>query len=311
MRKRRRTRRKDRGITLSTIMERFSSEEEAIELVEKMRWPKGPVCPDCRSRKIYRLNGAKCRPGLIKCAKCGRQFTVKVGMIFEDSHVPLRKWLLAIHLMCASKKGVSSHQVARALGVQVNTAWFMTHRLRHAVHDSVFRGTFKGIVEADECYVGGRTHGGKRGRGAPNKNIAFGLVERGGRVRPFHVDRVTAKTLKGLIRENVDRGATVNTDELKSYRGLATEFRKHLTVNHGKKEYARGPANVNTCESFWALLKRGVHGTFHHLSRRHFYRYLDEFAFRFNMRKSLDGERILRALKLAKGKRLYYRAPAT
>jgi transposase-like protein len=195
------------------------------------------------------------------------------------------------------------------LGVQYKTAWFMTHRIRHVLHDPVFKGMFDGVVEADETYIGPKKVHGKRGRGAGKKQIVFGLVERGGRVRPVHVQRITGKTLKGIIRDNVKRAAVISTDEFVSYNGLAKEFRGHLRVNHGKKEYVNGEAHVNTAESFWALLKRGVHGIFHHISAKHLHRYLDEFAYRFDTRKGSDGERIQKLLRQVEGKRLLYATP--
>jgi transposase-like protein len=304
---------KDRGLTLSVMAEHFSNEEAAIRLVEQMRWSDGrPICVHCGHDKSYRLNGSKCRPGLLKCAKCRKQYRVTVGTIFEDSHIALKDWLLAIHLMAASKKGVSSHQLMRALGVQYKTAWFVSHRIRHVLYDPVFKGIFKGIVEADETYVGGRRPG-KRGRGAAGKKIAFGLIERGGRVRPFHVERVTAKTLKTIIREHVKRNAVLNTDEFSSYSGLGKEFKKHFVVNHKAKEYVRRigrhTAHTNAMENFWSILKRGMVGIYQHCKSKYFSLYLNEFAYRFNTRGLRDGDRIMDLLRQVEGKRLTFKAP--
>jgi transposase-like protein len=184
---------KNRGTTLASI-----AEAVPIAFVERLRWPDGSICVHCGHTKSYRLNGASCRPGLRKCAKCRKKFTVRIGTIFEDSHIPLRHWLLAIHQICAGKKGVSAHQIMRSLEVQYKTAWFMMHRVRTAMKDPDF-GMLSGIVEADETYIGPKNVHGKRGRGAGRKKIVFGLVERGGRVRSFPIKRVTAKTLKGII----------------------------------------------------------------------------------------------------------------
>jgi transposase-like protein len=299
---------KDRGMTMAVMAEHFASEEKAIELIEKMRWPDGPRCVHCGHDRIYRLKGKKCRPGLLKCAACRKQFRVTVGTIFEDSHIPLKSWLIAINLMAASKKGVSSHQVMRHLGIQYRSAWFMTHRIRHTLYDPANKGLFDGIVEADETYVGGKRHG-KRGRGAAGKKIAFGLIERGGRVRPFHVPNVTAKTLKSIIREHVKRNAIMSTDEFSSYNGLGKEFKKHWVVNHGAKEYVRGKAHTNSMENFWSILKRGIVGIYQHCGSKYFSLYLNEFAYRFNTREMRDGDRIMDLLRQVPGKRLTFKAP--
>lgn len=284
------------------------NEEQARKLLEDLRWPHGPECPTCGSRDVVRIEGESVRPGLLRCKACPdrRQFTVTVGTIFEDSRIPLKKWVMAFHLMCSSKKGISALQLKRNLGVAYQTAWFMAHRIRYAMSQEPLRGLLRGTVEVDETYVGGKAHG-KRGRGAAKKTPVVALVSRSGKMRTKIVERVTAKELKGAIREHVRKDSRIMTDEFLSYRGIGKEFKGgHKTVNHGAGEYVRGDAYTNNAESYFALLKRGVHGTFHHVSRKHLGRYCDEFAFRWNHRKTTDGERTIAALRQAPGKRLVY-----
>jgi transposase-like protein len=248
------------------------------------------------------------------CNDCRKQFTVTVGTIFEDSHIALRSWVMAFQMMCASKKGVSAKQVQRQLGLgSYKSAWFLCHRIRYAMKNGPMAKLLKGVVEVDETYVGGKPRPGtgphKRGRGTC-KTPVMALVERNGSVRTRVVADVTGKTLKSAIRENVARSAAIYTDEWASYRGIGREFRGgHDFVRHGSGEYTKGDVNTNTAESFFALLKRGVYGTFHHVSKTHLHRYCVEFEFRWNHRGVEDGERMERALKAAEGKRLMYREP--
>src|SRR5436853_710284 len=260
----------------------LQNEDEAYRFLEQVRWPDGPICPHCGESKVYRF---KVRPGkrrVLKCAGCRKQFSATVGTIFEDSHIQLTKWLTALHLFCASKKGMSAHQLHRMLGLTYKSAWFMMHRIRHAMKQTPYRDKLGGIIEADETFIGGKVHGQGRGRGVANKTAVFALVQRGGAVRSFTVSHVTAKNLKSLIREHVDREAQLMTDSFKLYKGLHKEFASHDTVNHEAKEYVRGSAHVNTAESYFSLLKRGIIGTYHHVGSRHLHRYLDEFNFRYN-----------------------------
>jgi transposase-like protein len=292
------------------------TKEQAREMIESIRWPDGPNCPHCESTEAYKLtpkpdSKRPVRPGVYKCKACKKQFTVTVGTIFEGSRIPLNKWLMAIYLMCASKKGISAHQLHRQLGITYKSAWFMCHRIRYAMTQEPLFGMLTGTVEADETYIGGKMRGGKRGRGSENKTPVAALVERGGRVKAKKVARVDGKTLKGNIRENVDPSSHIVTDEFLSYRGIDREFASHRTVNHGRGEYVRGDVYTNTAESFFALLKRGVVGTFHHVSEQHLDRYVDEFSFRWNMRDDEDGDRAVKAIVSSKGKRLYYREPST
>lgn len=292
------------------------TEDEARETFERIRWPNGPVCPHCGSVEATKLDGKAHRVGLYRCKGCAEQFTATVNTILEDSHLPIRTWLMAFAILCSAKKGVSALQLQRQLGLgSYRTAWHLCHRIRHAMSKEPLAGLLKGTVEVDETYVGGKPrpeHGkpkAKRGRGT-KKTPIVALVERGGRVRARKVDRVNAVTLKGAIRENVDRSSRIMTDEWNAYRGIGKEFDGgHQAVNHSQGEYVRGDAHVNTGESFFALLKRGVVGSFHSVSKQHLDRYCDEFSFRWNRREISDSERTMEAIKGAEGKRLSYREP--
>lgn len=269
------------------------TELEARQYLEEIRWSNGIKCPHCGNDKCYKLEAQKdskkpVRDGVYKCSDCRKQFSVTVGTIFEGSHIPLNKWLIAIYLMCSSKKGVSSNQLHRMLGITYKSAWFMAHRIRYAMEQSGI-DKISGIIEVDETYIGGK-HSGKRGRGSENKAIVVSLVQRNGIVRSKKFDNLTAKNLKQYIIDNVEKESIIITDEFRSYRGLNKEFVKHEVVNHGKKEYVRGEVYTNTAEGYFGLLKRGVNGTFHHISKKHLHRYLSEFDFRYNLRKLNDSE---------------------
>jgi transposase-like protein len=308
-------------LNLSRLAKYFSDEDAARALLEEMRWGKdGAVCPHCGAMEPYKLtpkaeSKRPVRKGVYKCRACRKQFTVTVGTIFEDSHIPISKWLLAIHLLASSKKGMSAHQLHRNLGISYKGAWFMAMRLRHAAAHGPFAGMLEGTIEIDETYVGAR---GKRGtrRGRPgaesHKTPVVALVERGtGKVRAFPMMRVTANNLGKAIESHVRHGATLMTDEFAAYQIVAEEAgRQHETVNHSKDEYVRGNAHTNTVEGFFSLLKRGVNGVYHHVSRGHLGRYCDEFAFRYENRKVSDGERAKMLVMKAEGKRLTYKQPA-
>jgi transposase-like protein len=289
------------------------SEEQAREKLEALRWPQGAVCPKCGTvGEAYKLTpkaGSSTRKGLWKCRACRSQFTVTVGTIFEDSHIPLSKWLMAIHLLCASKKGMSAHQLHRMLGVTYKSAWFMAHRIRYAMTQPPLVDKLRGIVEVDETFVGGipkNRHKDKR-EPAPAKVPVVSLVSRDGSVRSTRVPNVTGATLKGAVREYVDRSAKIMTDGNLSYVGLDKEFASHESVNHLRDEYVRGPVSTNTVESYFALLKRGIIGTYHHVSGHHLPAYLAEFDQRWNTRKLVDRERAVRAIRGSQGKRLTYK----
>jgi transposase-like protein len=287
------------------------TEDEARTILQNIRWPDGPVCPHCDGQNATRITAKSktVRDGLLQCNGCRGQFTVTLGTVMQGSHITLRQWVQAFHSMCSHKKGVSALQLQRNLGLRsYKSAWHLAHRVRYAMREVPMRRLLRGTVEVDETYVGGKSRLGKRGRGSERKTPVVALVERGGRIRTRPVERVSAKALKGAIRENVRKSAAIMTDEFSSYRGLGREFKGgHETVNHGEREYVRGDAHVNSAESFFALLKRGVHGTFHHVSKQHLRRYCDEFGFRWDHRKVTDGERTVAAIQQAAGKRLLYR----
>jgi transposase-like protein len=294
-------------INLNELALHFHDEDSARELLERLRWPNGVECPHCGSLEVYKLEAkpnskTPVRKGVYKCKACRKQFTVTVDTIFEDSHIPLHKWLLAFHLICSSKKGMSAHQLHRMLGVSYKSAWFMAHRIRYAMSQSPLAEKLSGTIEADETYIGGKAHG-KRGRGAENKIPVFALVQRNGDVRSFKTERVTANKLKNYIREHVDASSTIMTDEFLAYKGLGKEF-NHQTVNHGSGEYVNGEAHTNTAEGYFSLLKRGITGVYHHVSNKHLSLYLNEFNFRYNGRKVTDGERTASAITNVAGKRL-------
>jgi transposase-like protein len=288
------------------------TEKEARDYLESLLWPNGPVCPHCRSQRVTRVAGTSGRAGLLMCNDCRKQFTVTVGTIFEDSHIPLRLWVMAFQMMCASKKGVSAKQVQRQLGLgSYKSAWFMCHRIRYAMENGPMVNLLRGTIEADETYVGGKPRPGtgfhKRGRGT-KKTPVFALVERNGNVHSRVVANVSAKTLQGAIKERVDFNAAIYTDEWNSYRGVGKYFSGgHSFVRHNEGEYSVNGINTNTVESYFSLLKRGVYGTFHHISKAHLPRYCAEFDFRWNNRKVEDGERMELALKKSTGKRLAYK----
>lgn len=286
------------------------TEDQARTYLEGLRWPDGAVCPHCTSNNAARLNGKATRPGVFKCREreCRKQFTVTVGTIFERSHIPLRKWVLAFHIICASKKGVSALQLQRMLGFKsYKTAWHLAHRIRHAMRQEPLKGLLSGTVEVDETYVGGRKRGVGAGLRPEHKMPVVALVERNGKMRTKVMKRVTTKNLKAAIDEAVDKDSTLMTDELKQYRKIGRQFRGgHQVVRHSVREYSRGEAHVNSAESFFALLKRGIHGAFHHVGKDHLHRYCDEFCFRWNHRTVTDGQRTEAALRLAPGCRLVY-----
>ncbi|WAC09102.1 MAG: IS1595 family transposase [Thermodesulfobacteriota bacterium] len=289
----------------------FTDENEARLYLERIRWPHGSICPHCGSADHhYALKGKKestapVRQGVWKCKKCRKQFSVTVGTVFEKSHIPLHKWLLASFLICSSKKGMSSHQLHRMLKVTYKTAWFMSHRIRYAM-DKKPTTKFQGTIEADETYIGGKGHG-KRGRGAENKTPVFALVERNGNVMSMPVERVTGENLKFIISQNVEKSSTIMTDDFMSYRGLDKKFASHEVINHGKREYVRGNIHTNTIEGYFSILKRGIIGVYHHVGKNHLHRYLSEFNFRYNRRKNNDAERSVMALCGIEGKRLLYK----
>lgn len=298
---------------------RFHDEDAARAHIEASRWPDGVVnCPHCGSLNVHRMEG-KTQRGMFLCNDCRDKFTCRTGTVMERSHVPLHKWLLAIHLMASSKKGISAHQLMRNLDFgSYRTAWFLAHRIREAMTDDSHKATgglggANKVVEADESYVGGKAKNRAFKEPAPKKAVVT-LVERDGRAKSFHVANVTAKTVRPIIVTNASRASSLMTDESLIYPKIGEEFANHHTVNHSAGEYARlgGYAHCNTAESFFSILKRGITGTYHSVSEAHLHRYLAEFDFRYNTRTALgveDAERAAKALKGAEGKRLMYNQP--
>ena len=290
----------------------YSDANKAREHLEALHWPNGAVCPHCDEReRVTRLTAATARAGLHKCNACRKQFTVTVGTIFEDSKIPLNKWLLGFRLMAASKKGISAHQLHRSLGITYKSAWFMAHRIREAMDGADGDGPLGGpneVVEADETYVGGKARNRAFRAPAPKKAVVA-LVERDGRARSFHVANVNAKHLAGLILTNVSRDTHLMTDESTVYTRVGKEFAGHTSVIHSANEYVRkgGWAHSNTAENFFSIFKRGVIGTYHHMSEAHLGRYCREFDFRYNTRAMNDAERTNIAIVGAIGRRLTYR----
>ena len=288
------------------------SENKARKHLEKLRWPKGPVCPHCGEKGAYRLKAKSdsnkpVRSGVYKCKECRKQYSVTVNTIFQGSRIPLNKWLMVVSIMCASKKGVSAHQIHRMIGVSYKTAWFMCHRIRQAMAEGPLADKLKGITEADETYIGGKGKGRQRGRNTEKKAVVFTLVERGGKARSTVVENVTAATLLGEIKKNVARDATIMTDEYKAYARLGLYYKRHGRVRHSLKEYAKDDVHVNAAEGYFSILKRGIHGTFHHVGKQHLERYLKEFDFRWNTRQISDKERFVKVIKGSKNKKLHYR----
>lgn len=292
----------------------FNDENKARKHLESIRWPNGPVCPHCGSiENITRLSGESHRPGLLQCNSCREHFTVTVGSVMERSHIPLAKWVLAFHLMAASKKGVSAHQLHRMLGITYKSAWFMAHRIREAMRDDdaePIGGNGK-IVEADETFIG-RKKGRKVRQGTGHKHAVMSLVERGGKLRSFHVERANAENVTAILRSQVDRKSRLMTDEAKYYKTVGREYAEHQSVNHDAEEWKRGDVHTNTLEGFYSVFKRGMKGVYQHCSEHHLRRYVAEFDFRYNERAALgvtDGERTNKIIRGAEGKRLTYRIP--
>jgi transposase-like protein len=294
----------------------YTDANAAREHMEMLHWPHGPACPRCGNvdqDRITRMQGKSHRPGVYQCNECRKPFSVTVGTVFEDSKIPLNKWVLATHLMASSKKGFSAHQLHRTLGVTYKTAWFMAHRIRLAMEptETPPLGSNGGTVEVDETFIGRLEGQPKKRHGGTTtyKNTVFALVERGGSARVFHVEGTTAGELIPIIRANVASGATVFTDEGSWYRPLGQHF-THEVVNHSRKEYVRGKIHTNTVEGYFGVFKRGMKGVYQHCAEKHLHRYLAEFEFRYNNRIALgvnDTQRAERILKGADGKRLTYR----
>ena len=292
------------------------SDDDARKVLEGLRWPDGPVCPRCEGKGVKAVKGG--RKGLYRCADCRKakradQFTVTVGTVFEDSHIGLSKWLQAFAMVCASKKGVSALQLQRQLGLgSYRSAWHMAHRIRHVLSPTDPFTPLCGDIEVDETYVGGKPRI-KKGEGyktrSQRKTPVVAMIQRDGIMRAVAMQKVGGRNLRRVLKENAcSEHSRLLTDESPLYTKIGRTFcRGHGTVNHSQYEYSRGDVYTNTAESWFALLKRGVMGAFHHVSRAHLGRYVDEFEFRWNNRKVTDGIRTINALKQTEGRRLMYR----
>src|SRR5271166_3253673 len=301
----------------------FTNADKAREHLERLYWPNGPVCRHCGNADASRttkLSGKSTRPGVYWCNECDAPFSVTVGTVMEDSKIPLNKWVLAFHLMSASKKGMSAHQLHRMLGVTYKTAWFLAHRIREAMGDVAPAGSLGGegkVVEIDETYVGGKGKNRAHGEPAPKKAVVS-LIERGGHARSFHVSNVTAEMVRPLVMTNASRKSALMTDESSVYTTMGKEFASHRSVDHSRKEYAYHDkktgytVSINISENYYSTFKRGLVGIYHSVSETHLHRYLKEFDFRYNNRSKLgveDTERAAKAMKGAEGKRLTYYQP--
>jgi transposase-like protein len=297
----------------------FTDADKAREHFEAIRWPNGPYCPFCgQTDTVKPLGGVSMGPGWYHCKECRRKFTAAVGTIYERSHIPMTKWLLATHLMCASKKGMSAHQLGRMLGLPYKTAWFMAHRIREGMRELHLTEPLGGegkTVEMGETYIGGKEKNKHRSKrhsigGGAGKEIVFSLVEREGRVRSHHVSSVTAKTLRPVMQEQIYAASRVYSDDGGARAGRM--FPGRQSVNHSIGEYVRGDVHTNTIEGYFAIMKRGIIGTYHHVSPEHLKRYLAEFDFRDNERSGLnvsDVERAEKAVRGVVGKRMTYKQP--
>jgi transposase-like protein len=302
----------------------FQNDDEARKVLEAIYWPEGPVCPHCGV--IDHAYPTK-RSGVFRCAEaeCRKDFTVTMKTVMERSHIALHKWLQAFHLMTSSKKGISAHQLHRTLGIGYEAAWFLCHRIREAMRDGGLAplGGGGGIVEADETYFGDVPESKRKtktSRGSPflkkgkaaNKRAIVALVERGGKVRSFHVAVADGASVAKIVNENVLRETRLHTDESRLYIKVGEQYAAHETVNHSAKEYARGDVTTNSVEGYFSIFKRGMKGVYQHCAEKHLHRYLAEYDFRYNHRIKLgfnDGDRATIAVKGAAGKRLTYRQP--
>jgi transposase-like protein len=268
---------------LIKLMEQFGTEDQAREILERLRWPNGIECPRCATKSISRIYDR----GQLDCNSCRYRFSVTTGTIFHDSHLSFQKWFLATFLMTESRKGVSANQLKRVLGVSYKTAWYLCHRIR-ATMVEVNAEMLSGTVEVDETYIGGKGHHGNIGRArAINKAIAVGAIQRGGKVRLRAIPNASRKELHAFIKETVgDQAAAIYTDGWPAYKGIADEDTKHETVNHRAKEWVNGDVHTNTVENIWSLLKRSIVGSYHKVSVKHLDAYLGELEFRFNNRKN-------------------------
>lgn len=295
--------------SLFELMDHFTTEEVCEEYLATIRWNGNPTCPYCESDKVKVLNGTTKR---LKCYGCKKQFGVKVGTIFHDTKISLRKWFIAVYIITAHKKGISSHQLSRDLKVTQKTAWFMLHRVREAYNQNA--EMFSDEVEIDETYIGGKESNkhahkktpGTQGRSTKTKTAILGILNRNGNVYASPVLDTKRTTILPILLDKIERGSTVYTDEYRPYRSLAKDF-IHDFVKHNTAEYVKGLAHTNNIEGFWAILKRGIIGIYHQISSKHLFRYVNEFSFRYNNRKISDASKFDVALTNAVNKRLDYK----
>ena len=296
---------------------RFTDEIAARNALEAVVWPDGPVCPHCGNAdvsKIAKLTTESVRPGLRYCDECKGQFTATVGTVFERSKIPLTKWWFAMHLIGSSKKGISSHQLHRMLGISYKSTWFMMHRIREAMRagDLPPMGGPGSIVEVDETFIGRVKGVPKQKSGSAHKNVVLTLVERGSSARSFHIDSTRRADVEGIMRANIRKEFKLMTDEARHYKAIGREFSSHESVNHHEEEYGRGIVHTNTVENFYSVFKRGMKGVYQHCSEKHLHRYVAEFDFRYSNRSAIGVEDAERVRKIAAGiigKRLTYRRP--
>lgn len=307
--------RKQKSKVLAALRAATVDEKAAVEFLERYRWNGEPACPRCGDMDVYKMmsrDGSRNKDYRWRCRGCSKMFTVRTGTVFEETRLPLRVWVYAIWKACSSKKGISALQLAREMEITHKSALFVLRRIRHGLGQDEPRRKLSGTVEADETYVGGKPRNkgnSKRGRGT-KKTPVVAVVQRGGDVRFRMMERLTADDLTDAIAGNVELSARLMTDEYSGYRSVGRAFAGgHHTVEHGSGEYVKRGTDIhnNTAESVFSLLKRGVMGTFHSVSKKHLPNYLNEFEFRFNSRKCADDERVCRAIREIDGKRLEYR----
>lgn len=294
----------------------FHNEEAAYTWVEAHVWPNGPVCSHCgETKRVSKMQGKSTRIGLYKCYACRQPFNVKIGTIFEKSHVPMRIWLQALHLLASAKNGISANELHRTLKLSLKSAWFVGHRIREAMRSGSLAPPMggdgsSGVVEADETFIFNKKGAKKPKGGYRHKHAVLSLVERGGKVRSVHVPDVKAKTVLPIVNANISKEARVMTDDSSVYYKKIKGFAGHETVNHAAGEYVRGDVHTNTVESYFSVFKRGMRGTYQHCDEKHLHRYLAEFDFRHNNRVALgvnDEQRAVNMVKGVTGKRLTYR----
>src|SRR3989338_1786176 len=280
------------------------TDHQARQFIEKLRWPTGAVCPRCHKQEVVSVGGG--REGLYNCRPCRKQFTVTVGTIFEGSHIPLSKWVQAFHLVCASKKGISALQLSRMLGITYKSAWHMAHRIRYVMRPPRLTPKLSQTVEVDETFVGGKPSHKAKTTTKERKTAVVAMVQRDGAARATPIKSLSTPALASAVTRHVGMDALLMTDEFRSHQGLDRLYEGREAVTHSKGEYVRGNVHTNTVESFFALLKRGIVGSYHHVSRKHLNRYCDEFAFRWSHRGVSDTERTMAALQQTIGRRLPY-----